>query len=45
MHKGLEEDKLVMEQEKEALQLRMCSKKRPSLMEEASDKNKGSIPF
>ncbi|XP_065884640.1 uncharacterized protein [Dysidea avara] len=52
--KGLEEDKLVMEdpyKRKEALlqeELRMYSKKRPSMMEEkmaASDKNKGSIPY
>ena len=52
--KGLEEDKLVMEdpyKRKEALlqeELRMYSKKRPSMMEEkmaSSDKNKGSIPY
>jgi len=52
--RGLEEDKLVMEdpyKRKEALlqeELRMYSKKRPSMMEEkmvTSDKNKGSIPY
>jgi len=54
VRKGLEEDKLVMEdpyKRKEALlqeELRMYSKKRPSMMEEkmaSSDKNKGSIPY